>query len=626
MRLTDVSLRTKLSGLAFLGLAAVIAILGAAGWAWLRIGRVQGEADRLREVVTALSQARSEERGFLRNQEERLAKRHDELCDAITRDLARLGRADLEQSLTAYRNGFQDLVRALTETTAASDGLDGAVAEILRLAQALNVALAKKQNSLQMEGDELHPDEFNMLTAIRDCVGACYHLRSDFMAYRLSGDEAAIAAMRSTLAKEMQNARNSLEAFSGTKVTQQQWRQAATPILTRLAALSDLPDRAAANRARIEAAIAALDASGNQLETAAQDSVASTKALIATTERTAMLTIAITLAITIVGLLGSTALLVRAIMRPLSEAMHLAHTISTGDFTGRVDVRWRDETGRLSESLNAMADLLRNRIRDVAAQAQEVGGGSASLTEVAQHLQGGASSTSKQAEVVRGLSGEMSQAIQAVAAAAEELRASLAEVERAADAASATAGEGVAAAQGGAEAIAKLGDSSREIGEVVQLISGIAEQTNLLALNATIEAARAGDAGRGFAVVAGEVKDLARQTAAATAQVTAKVQAIQGDGSAAATALQRITEAVQRIDTIQAQVRSAVQAQTATTAEIARSAGQAATGGERIAGEIACVAQGADTTRASADETRAAADRLRLAADRLQGIVAGFRT
>jgi hypothetical protein len=45
-------------------------------------------------------------------------------------------------------------------------------------------------------------------------------------------------------------------------------------------------------------------------------------------------------------------------------------------------------------------------------------------------------------------------------------------------------------------AVAELGESSAEIGKVIEVITSIAEQTNLLALNATIEAARAGEAGR----------------------------------------------------------------------------------------------------------------------------------
>ncbi|MDU4960351.1 MAG: methyl-accepting chemotaxis protein [Sporomusaceae bacterium] len=88
-----------------------------------------------------------------------------------------------------------------------------------------------------------------------------------------------------------------------------------------------------------------------------------------------------------------------------------------------------------------------------------------------------------------------------------------------------------------AQVVTKLGERSKEIGQIVDTIAGIAGQTNLLALNAAIEAARAGEQGRGFAVVAEEVRKLAEQSQEAAKKIAELIEEIQGDTEQAVVAM-----------------------------------------------------------------------------------------
>jgi len=97
---------------------------------------------------------------------------------------------------------------------------------------------------------------------------------------------------------------------------------------------------------------------------------------------------------------------------------------------------------------------------------------------------------------------------------------------------------------GSADVVMNLGDRSREIGQIVDTISGIAAQTNLLALNAAIEAARAGEQGRGFAVVADEVRKLAEQSQEASKQIALLINEIQQDTQNAVIAMNEGTHQV----------------------------------------------------------------------------------
>jgi twitching motility protein PilJ len=97
---------------------------------------------------------------------------------------------------------------------------------------------------------------------------------------------------------------------------------------------------------------------------------------------------------------------------------------------------------------------------------------------------------------------------------------------------------------GTSKRIKRLGESSQEIGSIVELINDIAEQTNILALNAAIQAASAGEAGRGFAVVADEVQRLAERASNATKRIEPLVQTIQSDTNEAVSSMEQTTAEV----------------------------------------------------------------------------------
>ena len=197
-----------------------------------------------------------------------------------------------------------------------------------------------------------------------------------------------------------------------------------------------------------------------------------------------------------------------------------------------------------------------------------------------------------------------------------------------------------------AEVVEKLGESSKQIGQIVEAISGIAEQTNLLALNAAIEAARAGEHGRGFAVVADEVRKLAEESQGAAQKIANLIGAIQNDTDDAvasmhegSVAVREGSKSVEQLRTNFDEIREAsinsskdaanmvreIQAVLNDTQKIKSSSEKISEKGGQVSREMESVSAASQQQSASAEEIASASDELSRLAQDLQNSLQAFK-
>lgn len=194
----------------------------------------------------------------------------------------------------------------------------------------------------------------------------------------------------------------------------------------------------------------------------------------------------------------------------------------------------------------------------VAASAEELTASADQSSQAATQVTHSITDVSKGMEEQLSAANDTSAVVQQMSASIQQIAANVTEVATQSAQASGKANEGNNAVEkavsqmthieqtvtSSAGVVAKLGERSKEIGQIVDTISGIAGQTNLLALNAAIEAPRAGEQGRGFAVVAEEVRKLAEQSQDAPKQIAVLISEIQGDTAKAVIAMNEGTREV----------------------------------------------------------------------------------
>lgn len=210
----------------------------------------------------------------------------------------------------------------------------------------------------------------------------------------------------------------------------------------------------------------------------------------------------------------------------------------------------KNEIERLGAWFNKFADVLRDLLKDIISMSDNLAASSQELTATGEELSASAEGIGNAMQTVVSGAEEQSAQVEETSATISELREQIKTVNNNSEEMNQRAENVMENIKSGnqalnitensiskvknntqttASAIHSLGESSKEIGEIVNLINGISDQTNLLALNAAIEAARAGEAGRGFSVVAEEIRELAEQSSEATEDISKLIKLIQKD-------------------------------------------------------------------------------------------------
>lgn len=356
------------------------------------------------------------------------------------------------------------------------------------------------------------------------------------------------------------------------------------------------------------------------------------------------------------------------ISKPIRKMTGAANELARGNLLQEdIMLNSSDEIGQLASAFNAMKDNLRGLIKQVLVTTEQV---AASAEELTASSEQSAQATVQVAETIGDVAQgaeNQARAVETTASVVEQLSAGIQQVAANANAASGMADKTTSAADQGdqavdaamnqmisieksvsssAQVVTKLGERSKEIGQIVETISGIAGQTNLLALNAAIEAARAGEQGRGFAVVAEEVRKLAEQSQEAAKQISGLISEIQTETDGAVIAMndgarevkigaevvnsagQAFKEIVALIGSVSFQIKeitAAIQQMASGSQQIVASVRSIERISKDAAGQTQTVSAATEEQSASMEEIAASSQALARMAEQLQAAVSRFK-
>ncbi len=404
------------------------------------------------------------------------------------------------------------------------------------------------------------------------------------------------------------------------------------------------------------------------LQKVADDNADALNEEIAARNASTMTAMIITTLLCFAVLLGIAFFIVRDIVTNLNRMVMECNRMKDGDFrlNGGTEVR-ADEIGQMEAAMQDMCKNLNKLMRQVSESSEQLAASSEELTASAGQAAQAATQVAQSAtEVVESVEHQQksvmdsNEAVQSAEASVEEIRQKSDQVEANSNAAATRAEKGNKAIDdsvrqikdveetvtASAKMVDRLGERSKEIGEIVDTMTGIAEQTNLLALNASIEAARAGEHGRGFTVVAGEVGKLAQESKDSAEKIAKIIKEIQGDTEEAVismrTGREAVVEGAQSVESLRtmfeeinqlvvgvsgeiSHVTESINAMADATNDIASEMNDINSYSGKVASEMQAVSAATEEQSASAEEIAAASESLAKLAQDQQEALSKFR-